>query len=344
MTKQLNLLDLDKVKDVIFSDINQLLDSFNLEYECYGTSIFMRCPIHEGSDNNRALSISTDLRSWRCWTRGCHETYHTDVFGFTKGVLSQEKEASFSDVLKHVCKVYDISSVRNIKTTKKQDSTKNEFNNCVKIFNANQTKIVSNNIERVNTCGESPYFISRGFNQKTLDYFGIEDCTDKTSTMKHRAIIPVHCDSGVEIAYIARSTKDYITPKYLFSKNFRKSDYLYNYHRAIESAIQTSCLFLVEGQGDVWRLYETGVNNCMGLFGKDISQQQKTKLIRSGVTTLVILTDNDQAGRESKVKIQRSLNRIFSLKFPRMSRKDIGDMSVQKIKEEILPQTKGLYR
>ena len=161
--------------------------------------------------------------------------------------------------------------------------------------------------------------------------------------MKHRAIIPIHCDSGVKIAYIARSTKDYITPKYLFSKNFRKSDYLYNYHRAIDTATQVSCLFLVEGQGDVWRLYEAGVNNCVGLFGKDISQQQKTKLIRSGVTTLVILTDNDQAGRESKVKIQRNLNRIFSLKFPRMSKKDIGAMSVQKIKEEILPQTKGLY-
>jgi 5S rRNA maturation endonuclease (ribonuclease M5) len=81
----------------------------------------------------------------------------------------------------------------------------------------------------------------------------------------------------------------------------------------------------------------------VGLFGKDISQEQKTKLICSGVTTLVVLTDNDQAGRESKIKIQRDLNRMFNLKFPKMSRKDIGAMSIQKIQEDILPQIRGLY-
>ena len=104
-----------------------------------------------------------------------------------------------------------------------------------------------------------------------------------------------------------------------------------------------SCVFVVEGQGDVWRMYEAGISNCVSLFGKDISQQQKTKLLCSGITTLIILTDNDQAGRESKIKIQRNLNRMFNLKFPKMSRKDIGAMSVQKIQEDILPQTKGLY-
>ena len=344
MIKQYNLLDLQEVKKVIFSDINKLLDSFDLEYECFGNNIFMRCPIHEGSDNNRGLSISLDIHAWRCWTRGCNETYNSDIFGFIRGILSQEQEASFVDVLKHLRKIYNIDTKQSNKKKTSHNVTKNEFNDCVKIFSTIKIKSVKNNAEQVNTCGESQYFISRGFNKQTLDYFGIEDCLDKQSSMKHRAIIPVHCDSGTEIAYIARSTKDYITPKYLFSKSFRKSDYLYNYHRAIDTATQASCLFLVEGQGDVWRLYEAGVNNCVGLFGKDISQQQKTKLIRSGVTSLVILTDNDQAGRESKVKIQRNLNRIFSLKFPRMSKKDIGAMSVQKIKEEILPQTKGLYR
>ena len=344
MTKQLNSLDLNKVKDVIFSDIHKLLDSFNLEYECYGTSIFMRCPIHEGSDNNRALSISTDLRFWRCWTRGCHEAYHTDIFGFIKGVLSQEKEASFSDVIKHICQVYDVSSLKNTKTTSNHSTVNNEFSQCVNIFKSKPKTERIPNLENITTCGKSEYFESRGFTRDTLRYFEVEDCLSKHDPMRYRAIIPVHCKQGKKVGYIARATKEYITPKYLFSKNFKKTDYLYNSHRAIEKSRQASCVFLVEGQGDVWRLYEAGVNNCVGLFGKDISQQQKTKLLRSGITTLVILTDNDQAGRESKVKIQRSLNRMFNLKFPRMSRKDVGDMSVNRIQEDILPQVKGLYQ
>ena len=343
MTKQLNSLDLNKVKDIIFSDIHKLLESFNLEYECFGNNIFMRCPIHEGSDNSRALSISTDLRSWRCWTRGCHETYHTDVFGFIKGILSQEKEASFSDVLRHICQVYDVSSLRNTKNTTNQRTVNNEFSQCVNIFKSKPKTERIPNIENITTCGKSDYFESRGFNKETLKHFGVEDCLIKNGPTRYRAIIPVHCDEGKQIGYIARATRDYIIPKYLFSKNFRKTDYLYNYHRAIKKSQQLSCVFIVEGQGDVWRLYEAGIHNCVGLFGKDISQEQKTKLICSGVTTLVVLTDNDQAGRESKIKIQRDLNRMFNLKFPKMSRKDIGAMSIQKIQEDILPQIRGLY-
>ena len=70
-------------------------------------------------------------------------------------------------------------------------------------------------------------------------------------------------------------------------------------------------------------MYEAGVENCVGLFGKDISHYQKDKLLKTGVTTLIVLTDNDQAGREAKIKIKRDLSRLFTLKFPKMSKKDI---------------------
>ena len=55
------------------------------------------------------------------------------------------------------------------------------------------------------------------------------------------------------------------------------------------------------------------------------------------------LTDNDQAGREAKMKIQRDMSRMFKVVFPRLSRKDVGDMSVEDIKTSVLPQLKGMY-
>ena len=93
----------------------------------------------------------------------------------------------------------------------------------------------------------------------------------------------------------------------------------------------------------MWRIYEAGVINAVSIFGKEISEVQKNKIITSGVTKLVILTDNDQAGRESKIKIQRMFNRLFTLKFPALSRKDVGDMSVLEIQNNILNDLKGLY-
>ena len=93
----------------------------------------------------------------------------------------------------------------------------------------------------------------------------------------------------------------------------------------------------------MWRLYESGVENAVGLFGKDISETQKSLLIKSGVTDLVVLTDNDQAGREGRMKIQRELSRMFNLIYPPMLKKDIGDTSVKKIQKHILPEVEGLY-
>ncbi len=34
---------------------------------------------------------------------------------------------------------------------------------------------------------------------------------------------------------------------------------------------------------------------------------------------------------------------MFKLRFPRLVKKDIGELSIEKIKEEILPQVEGLF-
>ena len=113
--------------------------------------------------------------------------------------------------------------------------------------------------------------------------------------------------------------------------------------RAVEHIRKTSTVFITEGQGDVWKLYEAGVKNAVGLFGKTLSEKQETKLNRMGVTNVVGLLDNDQAGREAKVKIQRQLGRMYTMIFPKMIKKDIGDMSLKEIKDTIYCDLKGMY-
>jgi hypothetical protein len=107
-------LDLKKVKDIIFDDIDLLLEDLELEYERQDDNIFMCCPIHAGSDNPQGLSISLYRKAWRCWTRGCHEDSSTDIFGFIGGCL---KTDNFSEILRYVCNLY---SVDGAKTNKKQ--------------------------------------------------------------------------------------------------------------------------------------------------------------------------------------------------------------------------------
>jgi 5S rRNA maturation endonuclease (ribonuclease M5) len=332
-------LDLKKVKEEIFNDIDTLLNRLDVEYQLNNNNIFMPCPIH-GGDNPSGLSISLDRKTWKCWTHNCHEDFGADIFGFVKGC---RQDPTFSDTLRFICNTYNINNKHTSKEVNKPEIVKTELEEIVSIFKPTVITFNEKNYVRdVLTLDNSIYFENRGFLPSTLSVFGVKDCVDKTSPMFNRAIIPVYFNEK-EIGYIARATKDYIQPKYLFSSGLKKTDYLYNYDNAIKVSKNTHALFLVEGQGDVWKLYEAGIKNVVGLFGKDLSESQKGLLIRSGVSDIVILTDNDQAGREGRMKIQRELSRMFNLIYPPMLKKDVGDMKVEQIKEYILPHVEGLY-
>tara|TARA_R100000808_G_C2153713_1_gene164221 strand:- start:4692 stop:5723 length:1032 start_codon:yes stop_codon:yes gene_type:complete len=337
--------DLNKVKAIVYEDVERLLDSFGVEYESMGDIVFCKCPIHGGSDNPKAVSFSKKRCQWKCWTRGCHDK-NWDIYGFVQAILSNRdgQEREFKDALKYILDLYSIGNEYKIDVDDKaKKATEDDFSRMVRLFQRkNQLQNVGT-YEQVPTIGNSPYFESRGFHRDTLKYFEVEDCEDKSSPMYSRAVIPIYSDEDSLAGYIGRSTKSYIQPKFIFTKTFKKTEYLYNYYRAIEHAQRVSCLFVLEGQGDVWRMHEAGVKNAVSIFGKELSEIQKNKIITSGVTKLVILTDNDQAGRESKVKIQRMFNRLFTLKFPRLVRKDIGDMTKQKIQETILKDLRGMY-
>lgn len=337
-------LDLNKVREIIFQDIYKLLDSFDLEYTQDADNIFMKCPIHEGSDNPQGLSISLDKQVWRCWTRGCHDHYSCNVWGFVKGMLETD---SFSEALKYVCKVYDVNGASKNDESKSatNPSGPSDFSVLVRQIGKRKEKTEGfGELERIarpkTEAGVSPYFISRGFSPEALKFFGVRDVPrETTGFLRHRSIIPIRDMDGDYVGYIGRATRSFVQPKYIFSKGIRKSDYLYNYH----NAVGMESLFLVEGQGDVWKLWECGVKNAVGLFGKDISAQQRKLLLNSGATRLVVLTDNDQAGRESKIKIRRDLGRLFKLVFPKMHTKDLGSMLNETVEENILKDLRGYY-
>jgi 5S rRNA maturation endonuclease (ribonuclease M5) len=328
--------DLNEVTEKVFENLNILLDSFELEYEEDARDrVFMPCPIH-GGDNKKGLSICKNRKVWACWTHSCHESYGQSIFGFVSGLLSRQKnkKVSFGESLKYITSLY---KMKNVKAPKRKTQQDDEFLNIAEAWKSISFDKENPECESIESVIPSKYFIKRGFEPETLKYFEVGD------SIKNRASIPIHNQDGLLVGYIFRATKPYITPKFIFTDGIKKTKLLYNYHRAITSAREKNCLFLTEGQGDVWRLYEAGVYNVISIFGKDISDDQITLLLMSGITRLVVVTDDDQAGRESKVSIKRKLDRTFTLYFPIFDRKDIGQMTVDDIKEIILPQTKGLY-
>lgn len=337
-------MNLKQVKQSLNNNIELVFKNLNIQYEVFGDNIYSTCPAHDNSDNPRAFSFSKEKGIWKCWTRDCQHHFGNDIFGIIRGSLSLNsgEEVDFKQALKWSC------NLLNVKKKKIKDSVEiedNEFDKVIDIFSSKSQQYDPTPISiDCNITYPSKYFLSRGFKKETLQHFNVGDCHDKGSPLKDRSIIPIHSDSGdCIVGLIGRAVKEYRNPKFLiYPTGFDKRYFFYNYHNAIEKAKHKSCLYVVEGQGDVWKLYEHGVHNVVGIFGKTISKQHEEKLLSLPITHLIILTDNDQAGRESKIQIKRQLGRSFKLTFPKMTSKDVGDMSSNQI-QEMLSSLKGTY-
>ena len=341
-------MNLNKLKNKLNNEAEVLFEKLGIEYETYNDNMYSTCPVHEDSDNPRAFSFSPEKGIWKCWTRDCQHDHGNDIFGLITAILSNRsgEQLEFKDALRWICKEFNIDNKYD--GNKEPKELEDEFTSMIKYINQQYQKYIPIKDKPMEIKNDysvpSQYFWGRGFNKATLKYFGVGDCDEK-GIMKDRAIIPIHNDDGkCVVGLIGRSIKEYRMPKFLFyPTGFDKRCYFYNFHRAVSRAKETSCLYLLEGQGDVWRIHEAGVKNAVGIFGKTISCEQFEKIKKLPVTHLVVLTDNDQAGRQAKVEIQRKFGRMYKLTFPVLSNKDVGDMTVKNIKEKILVNLKGTY-
>ena len=117
---------------------------------------------------------------------------------------------------------------------------------------------------------------------------------------------------------------------------------MYGLNLAKEKILETRTVVLVEGQGDVWRAFEAGLDMTVGIFGCSINDDQLILLETSGALNVVVLTDYDEAGKKAANQIMNKCGRRFNYIRPEMPDgvKDIGDLTVEQIKELILPQIK----
>lgn len=335
--------NLDKVKKYLNGNLPKVFEKLGVEcFESEDDPIICKCPIHDG-DNERSLAYYRN-GNWVCWTHNCHQEYGNDIFGLIKGYLSKDKKATFSDVMRWINKEFGINTFG--KYVPEKPINKEfivELNDKIHITKQN-FNIVDRSFKDIEI--PSDYFVKRRFyDKKTMEFFGVGDSKCRIGISRNRAVIPVHNDDGsIVIANLYRATKNWLEPKFLIDKGFDKTNYLYNYHRAKDAAKSTKAMFLLEGSGDVWRMYESGVFNCVSIMGKELSAQQRIKLDSLSVFTIIVLLDNDSPGKESKVQLMRDLSRFYNLIFPKFGyKRDIGKMSPDSIKTHILRDLKGYY-
>lgn len=374
-TQKFRSIDQAKLKilcDDLCDHIEDLLAYFDLEYRSNDKMISMCCPIH-GGDNTGAINLYVQGDSyrgnWKCRTHGCEKIFKGSIIGFVRGILSHHEHAwskdgddavSFNETIEFVTRFLK-KSLKDIHISK-TEKDKQKFSATINNLKTNETptqNCVSRSTIRSNLIIPADYYLSRGYTASVLDKYDVGLCNKPNKEMSNRIVVPIYdqnhqymigctgrsiyskCDTCQSFHANERPCpaphERYLYSKWKHSLNFKSQNTLYNFWYAKDHIKKLGYVILVESPGNVWRLEESGIHNSVGIFGCSLSDRQKIILDSSGAMSIVILTDNDEAGQKAAEQIDQKCKNTYRILRPLISKNDIGEMSIAEISQEIKP-------
>lgn len=373
MMKTYRSFDQDKLKivcDDLCDNIEELLNSFDLEYKVNYKLINMSCPIHDG-DNFSALNIYPEGENyrgnWVCRTHNCEKVFKSSIIGFIRGIISNRKynwvkdgdtTCSFQEALDYATKFLkkDYSKIK----ISKVDKDKKNFATMVNYINQPTPDVVQH-ITRSQIVRSiqipAQYYMDRNYTSEILSKYDVGLCSNPDKPMINRVVVPIYDNdykhmvgcTGRSIFEKCNQCSSYHNPnnecpdedkRWIYSKwkhsaDFKSQNYLYNFWFAKKEILKTNTAIIVESPGNVWRLEENGIHNSVAIFGSSLSDRQKILLDSSGAMNLVVLTDNDEAGRKAAEQIKLKCQNTYRVFIPKITKNDVGDMTSEEINVEI---------
>lgn len=323
----------------ISDKIEEIFDKLGIEYFVKNNGINFSCPIHDSTSNSAFIYTKSDTfpPNWKCYTNNCHEEVGSSLVNFLKAVLKTDYKGCVEWLSK--LDIHPDSSEVNHNKFIQTSKLITHKRNCQKY------KISLNELSYV----KPKFYIERGFKEETLKHFGISYCNNRKNPFFGYITVPIFNDDKKSIAgFIGRNPnpkclicKRYHKENDPCSKNgtkwkntagFRNNSYFYNLWNAKPYINKYKEVILVEGAADVWRLFEYGIYNVLGMFGTSITMDQKVILESLPILTIKLFLDNDEAGIESAKKLKKYLDRFYNVKIISCP-KQPADCNQQELKE-----------
>lgn len=320
------MINEDLIKEIRESvNIVDIINEY-IPIEQKGKNYFAVCPFHD--DHNPSLSISPDKQIYTCFVCGAHG----NVFNF----IMDYDNISFRESLKKVADkvgipldisskekrpvnksldlygIYDIASkyYQNNLLTKDGISALEYLKNrgftddIIKTFDVGLS--TKNNLTKLLT--------SKGYNEEVLIKSGISSESNGRvyDTFINRIMFPLYDLDGKVVGFSGRIYKMQDDSKYVNSKEsdiFKKSNLLYNYHRAKEHCRKKKFVIIVEGFMDVIALYMVGIYNVVASMGTAITHEH-AKLLKKLSMNVIMCFDGDNAGNKATMLCAKELNEV----------------------------------
>jgi len=182
--------------------------------------------------------------------------------------------------------------------------------------------MVVEDYDKLKSAEKCKYLINRGLAVKTIRYFGI-----KRSDLF--VVIPIKDQKDKMRGLILRAMLNDTYPRYQYTKGFDKNNNLFADFKSLNSDL----LLIVEGSFDLLLTWQSGFRNVVSILGSAISNTQM-EIIRGFSRKVLILTDNDEAGKKALKKIATQMIIDFDIYIPDYSlykSKDPGEMEISEI-------------
>ena len=248
----------------------------------------LQCPFHE--DTVDSCSINTEKGVWICFA-GCGQG---TLYGFLMKYLGISYEEATQKVLTNTS-VFNLNMFDGLIA---EDSTMPEVQFPFKE-------------------GYVPEWIfDRGFNKPTLQKWGCG--IDSENSL----IIPIQDAVSRLVGWVSR--RQYMTPKYLYSKGLKKSRVLFGQYLITE---KTPFVCITEGTLDTMWLDQHGCPS-VALLGASLSKAQEELTLGLQTEELVLCLDNDEAGQIGFQKAMGCLSKSFVVSYVKLPKeyKDVQDV------------------
>ena len=315
---------LNELTDLINKNIDKIIDYFKISIIKQSTIITGKCPIHQGDKlSSFHYYINSNRRTppkWRCYSHHCEHTFKDTAIGFVRGLLSAEdgwrepgnKVYPFNETIEWLIKFFQVEN------TNFCDEEKIDWQDKQEVFVPPPPKIQLTYDQFSDMIYPSKYFKGRGFSAETLEFFQVGYPRKPIEKFYFREFVPIYDEKGeFIIGATCRSVFEkckkctgfhdtkYKCPRqeiigaYTKWKNWNvnRAYSLYNLWNAYQPILNSKSIILVESPGNVWRLWEAGIFNCIASYGTELSFGQITMLKNIGVNRLYLLYDNDKPGQ-----------------------------------------------
>ena len=307
------------------ADIVDIIKNY-IPLELKGKNYFGVCPFHQ--DHSPSMSVSKEKQMYKCFSCGAAG----NVFTF----VSNYENITFIEAVVKVAGILGIS-VGDYTITQPKEKYEREYNAMDLAL-----KFYQNTLRTKDGGAAREYLLKRGLNEEMQKVFDI--CLSTTSdklypflkqkgmdekflldlglitqeegsikdTFKDRILFPIHDAKGHAVGFTGRVYKGDYKPKYLNSKEnyiFKKGNILFNYHRARDAIRTKKEVVIVEGNMDAIRMYVSGIKNTIALMGVSLTKEQ-IDLIRNLRATVILMLDNDEAGRTATLTNGEALESV----------------------------------